>query len=136
MTQTKIDTIEEKLAKRLNFYMFKAENIDRLLDEMTDKQPRQFAEAICLEFLNSHDKDKIHKHVVQLGKLQKRIVRCQDEILQLAGVGKEWNRLAEVAEDIRIITCWVEEIFCYAMVAYSEVEQMHRDSEFLYQSQN
>jgi hypothetical protein len=131
-----MDTIEEKLTKRVNFYMFKAENINRLLDEMTDKQPREFTESICLEFLNSHDKDKIHKHVVQLGQLQKRIVCCQDEILQLAGVGKEWNRLTEIAEKIWIITCWVEEIFCYAMVAYSEVEKMHGDSEFLYQSKS
>lgn len=115
--------------------MFKAENVKRQLDKLTENQPYKFADAVCLEFLKNREKDNIHEHVTKLGNLQKRVICCQDEILQLAGIGKEWSQLLEIAEEVRKMTCWVEEIFCYAIVAYSEVERMHQDLEFMYQEQ-
>jgi hypothetical protein len=128
-------SVEDKQARNIKFYMFKAEIVKRQLDKLTENQLYKFADAVCLEFLKNRKKDNIHEHFITLGNLQKQVICCQDEILQLAGIGKEWNQLSKIADEVRKISCWVEEIFCYAMVAYSEVERMHRSLEFMYQEQ-
>lgn len=132
-TENRSESVQDK---QIKFYMFKAENVKRQLDRMTGDNPQQFVDEICLSFLRSGEKDVIHEYVTKLGDFQKRVVHCQDEILQLAGVGEEWNRLSEIAEDVRKMTFWVEEIFCYAIVAYLDVDRMYHNSEFMYQGQN
>jgi hypothetical protein len=135
-TKNRSESVQDNLSREIKFYMFKAKNIKRQLDHMTGDNPQQFVDEICLSFLRNGEKDDIHEHVTKLGNFQKRIVHCQDKILQLAGVGEEWKRLSEIAEDVRKMTFWVEEIFCYAMVAYLEVDHMYHNSEFMYQGQN
>ena len=86
-----------------------------------NQNPKAYAESICVVFLADRDKDGIHEETIRLGRLQKRIYKCQERVLQLCGIGDEYSRVDEIKKAICTTISWVEEIFCYAIVDWAEV---------------
>ena len=93
-----------------------------------------YLESICALYLADHDKDAIHNQMILLGKLQKSIYKCHSNVLQLSGVGDELSRVENVEKVIWTTLSWVEEVFCFAIVDWTEVQHLYHERSFLYQS--
>lgn len=92
-----------------------------------------YLESICTLYLADRDKDAIQEQTILLAKLQKSIYKCHSEILQLSGVGEELSRVEHVKKIILTTVSWVEEVFCYAIVDWTEVQRLYHEQSFLYQ---
>jgi hypothetical protein len=91
-------------------------------------------ESICSHYLADQNKDAIHEQTVLLAKLQKSIYKCHSEILQLSGIGDELSRVENVKKIILTTVSWVEEVFCYAIVDWAEVQRLYHERSFFYQN--
>jgi hypothetical protein len=103
-------------------------------DRLTKNDPIAYLESICTLYLADHDKDAIQEQTILLAKLQKSIYKCHGEVLQLSGVGDELLRVENVKKIIETTVSWVEEVFCYAIVDWTEVQRLYRERSFLYQN--
>lgn len=118
----------------LETWMEAVERVHRNMGRVTEDAPQEYVEKICAGFLEHHDKDKIHKKIVRLSRFQKSIYRYENEVYALAGVGKEYDRAAEVTKQVNTLLGWVEEVLCYAMVDFQEVKDCYQAKEFMYQA--
>ena len=96
--------------------------------------PIAYLESICTRYLADHDKDAIQEQTILLAKLQKSIYKCHSKILQLSGVGEELSRVENIKKDIWKTVSWVEEVFCYAIVDWTEVLRLYNERGLLYQN--
>jgi hypothetical protein len=110
------------------------ERVHRGLGRVTGEVPQDYVERICASFLENRDKDRIYEEVVRISRYRNSIYRYQNEVYALAGAGPEHERAAEVGKEICMVLSWVEEILCYAMVDFSEVQERHLAREFMYQA--
>ena len=101
---------------------------------MVNQNPSAYAEKICVGFLADRDKDIIHEEMIRLAKLQKSIYKCQDKVLQLSGIGDEYSRVDSIRKAICTTIAWIEEIFCYAIIDWGEVQRIHGERGFAFQS--
>jgi hypothetical protein len=102
-------------------------------DKLVNQNPTAYAERICITYLADRDKDVIHEETIRLAKLQKNIYICQEKVLQLSGVGDEHSRVDTIRSVICRTISWVEEIFCYAIVDWADVQRIHSERGFAYQ---
>jgi len=103
-------------------------------NRLIKNDPIAYLESICTLYLADHDKDAIQEQTTSLAKLQKSIYKCHSEILQLSGVGDELSRVENVKKIIWTTVSWVEEVFCYAIVDWTEVQRLYHERSFLYQN--
>jgi hypothetical protein len=108
--------------------------IQARFNTLIKNDPIAYLESICILYLADHDKEAIHEQTSLLAKLQKSIYRCHNEILQLSGVGDELSRVENVKKIIWTTVSWVEEVFCYAIVDWTEVQRLYDERSFLYQN--
>jgi len=92
-----------------------------------------YMESICILYLADRDKDAIHEQTILLSKLQRSIYKCYSKILQLSGVGEELSRVEHVKKIVLTTMSWVEEVFCSAIVDWTEVQRLYHEQGFLYQ---
>ena len=57
----------------------------------------------------------------------------QNKVLQLDGVGNNYQKLQNIVRDVRSVLEWVDELLVFAMVDISEVQRLYDASELLYQ---
>jgi hypothetical protein len=103
-------------------------------NRLIKNDPIAYLESICTLYLADHNKEAIHEQATLLAKLQKSIYKCHDEILQLSGVGDELSRVEIVKKNICTTVSWVEEVFCYAIVDWTEVQRLYDERSFLFQN--
>ena len=96
----------------------------------------RFVNLICTTFIVDRNKDLIHEQAITLSWLQKGIYKCHGEILQAAGVGSGSSEVERVRMKICTTVSWVEEIFCYAIVGWTEVNKLYSAKKFMYQTTN
>ena len=103
-------------------------------DKHTHSDVFRFVDLICTTFIADRNKDSIHEQAITLSRLQKGIYKCHDEILQAAGVGSGLSEVDRVRKKICTTVSWVEEIFCYAIVGWTEVNELYSTKKFMYQT--
>ena len=102
-------------------------------NRLIKNDPIAYLESICTLYLADHNNDAIQEQTILLAKFQKSIYRCHDEILQLSGVGEELSCVENVKKIICTTVSWVEEVYCYAIVDWTEVQRSYHERSFLYQ---
>jgi hypothetical protein len=85
------------------------------------------------DFKRTGDKDIIQDAITAASRLEKHIRLCEAQILQLAGVGTEYEQVASVARCISDLIKWLEEILCTAMVDTEELFMAHKKQSLMYQ---
>ncbi|KAF9479005.1 hypothetical protein BDN70DRAFT_895298 [Pholiota conissans] len=120
-------------ASPLAMWMDRVERLHRNLRREIGDNPQDYADRICLEFFQHRDKDLVMESVVRLGKLQTKIYRYSDRVYSLEGVGPEYERAAQVSTEVCLVTGWVEEILCLAMVDFESAEAQYARKAFGFQ---
>ena len=82
------------------------------------------------EFLDTRDKDIVYEQIVTVGRLQKSVYGYEDEILTLAGLGPEYDRVKDITHFVCDVIKWLEEVLCMAMVDAAEVEMTYKACQF------
>lgn len=108
--------------------------IQARFNKLVKNNPVAYLESICTLYLADHDKHAIQEQTVILAKLQKSIYKCHGQILQLSGIGEELSCVEDVKKIICMTVSWVEEVFCHAIVDWTEVERIYREKNFAYQN--
>ncbi|KAF9495628.1 hypothetical protein BDN71DRAFT_1430848 [Pleurotus eryngii] len=93
-----------------------------------------FTEGLYQGYVVSCQKDKICDAIIELEGLQNATTHCLDGILQLAGVGKDLDKVQHLNRLIREALSWLEDIMCYIVGGYSEVIEMYTKRRLLYQA--
>ena len=114
--------------------LYHTTRVQAQFDRLIKNNPIAYLDSICTLYLADHDKDAIQEQRVLLAKLQKSIYKCHDNVLQLSGVGDELLCVENVKKIILTTLSWVEEVFCYANVDWTEVQHLHQERSFLYQN--
>ena len=109
------------------------ERVEKRLVKITNGSASKFVQGLCKQLLRDHDKDRVHTFSAELGKLQKMLYEYQNKVLQLDGVGNNYQKLQNIVRDVRRVLEWVDELLVFAMVDISEVQRLYDASELLYQ---
>ena len=118
----------------INSWLDYATRLQVRFNKYVNQNPTAYAEKICVGFLADRDKDVIHEETICLAKLQKSIYKCQNKVLQLSGIGDEYSRVLSISKAICTTITWIEEIFCHAIVDWAEVQRIHGERGFVFQS--
>jgi len=93
----------------------------------------KFLHCAVEEFLRHYDKEVIYEKIVEIGKLQKSMYRYENEVLTLAGMGAELDKVKVITHLVCKVIQWLEEVLCMAMVDATEVEEMYKGRQFSFQ---
>jgi len=123
---------------RLDHFLNCIRRIDREFDELTGRKPTEYIEEVYSIYEAQVNEGKSGRNILEteiskLGKLQQSIERWGAEVLQLAGVGNEWNEVEGVKRRVRIVVAHLEEILCEAMVDPQGLVESHRSHNLGYQ---
>jgi hypothetical protein len=129
-----ISTQKQENTSPVDSWLERAHRIEVRFDKLTNGNGMTFVDEICSTFILDRSKDSIHEHSIALSQLQKGIYRCHNEILQVAGVGSELSEVERVRTKICTIVSWVEEVFCHAIVGWSDVHNLYTSKRFMYQN--
>lgn len=103
------------------------------LEEHIGRVAFNYLDTVCVKYLFTRRKDDIRDEIISISNLQKSIYRCQDNILELGGLGAEWERARDISNEVVNVINFLEDILCWAMVDPEELAIMHRRRELRYQ---
>lgn len=92
-----------------------------------------YLENICVDYIAKTDQTILERALTNMEQLKNNLIRCEDNILQLAGVGQELYSAQEQRRKIDLVIKWLEELLCYAMVDVTELSDMHTNRKLMYQ---
>jgi len=115
-------------------WLKRARRIEARFNEIVANDSVAYVQTLCVNFLLDKDKASLHESSISLSKLRKTIYTCHAEILQACGVGDELSKVEAIEKEIQTAISWVEEVFCYAIVDWTEVERLFRARNFMYQT--
>jgi hypothetical protein len=82
--------------------------------------------------MSSSNKD-ICDAVLTLSRFQNSIQWYEHKILQLAGVGSEWNEAHQLSNRVREVTQWAEEVSCLVTVDPEGLIVLHATKQLMFQ---
>lgn len=88
---------------------------------------------MCIDYIAKKDQTVLERALTNMERLKNNLIRCEDNILQLAGVGKELYSTQELRQKIDLVIKGLEEILCYAMIDIAELSDMHTNRQLMYQ---
>ncbi len=95
---------------------------------------RRYMEEISQRFVVSLRKDEISDAVIEFEAMQSTIQRCQHALLQVVGVGHEYQAAERVGQDIRQVISCLDDMLCHLLVGKSELLDMYSKGQLIYQS--
>lgn len=129
------DTRPTTQSSPISIWLERADRVHARLQRITENNEIQFLHSVVEGFLKDHDKDCVYEHIVAIGKLQRLIYKFENEILTLAGMGLEYEKVGKITQHVCKVVRWLEEVLCHAMVDESEVDTMYVDRKFLFQQE-
>lgn len=101
---------------------------------LTGESPFHFIDTLYHRYLVNRKNDTFRDAIIAIEPLQKLIRQCQDGVLQLSGVGKEWTRCEEVEKCVSDVLNALEDVLCCGMAGFEELVTCHSHSTLLYQT--
>lgn len=131
-TPSPVDTLSA-VPRNLSYWCAQADAVATKLHTLTGHAAYNYLESTCSSFIFTRRKDDVRNKIISISKLQRAIYRCQDKIIELGGMGKEWERAEEVSKDVVRVVRWLEDILCWAMVDIQELITLHNHQKLMYQ---
>ncbi|KAF7437532.1 hypothetical protein PC9H_004374 [Pleurotus ostreatus] len=101
---------------------------------VTKPSTRAYVERLYQRYAISRRKDILSDAVLEFTGLQKTIQRCEAGLLQLVGVANEYRAAESVGKQVHEALQCVDDIICNSLCGYSEVVDMYRASQLMFQS--
>ncbi|KAG6916282.1 hypothetical protein DXG01_007523 [Tephrocybe rancida] len=95
---------------------------------------REYVDNLYHNFSITHRKNGIRDAIDEHDAIQRGLHKSQEEILQLDGIGKGWERSNEVLKGVRDVMHAIEELLITCETLSSDaLELMHQNKELMYQ---
>jgi hypothetical protein len=127
-------TQKQENTSPVDSWLERAHQIEVRFDKLTNGDGMTFVDQICMTFILDQSKNSIHEYSIALSQLWRGIYQCHNEILQVAGVGSELSEVERVRTKICTRVSWIEEVFCHAIVGWSDLQNLYTSNGFMYQN--
>lgn len=101
--------------------------------QLTNNSTSHFVDSLYQRYLTVYHADVFTHNIPEIEALHKTLIRCQDALLQLEGVGKEFKVVETMSKGVRTALLCLEELACYASVGKGEILAMHQSRLLMYQ---
>jgi hypothetical protein len=115
------------------YWSARSERITLKFSTLVKGSPFDFIEDTYNSYLISQHLNTLRDPILEVRNIQDSVRRCQNGILQVAGIGEEWKQFAGVAKAIEDVIRGLEEILCLAMSDAHELKMLHARSELFFQ---
>ena len=114
------------------------EAIDTELTELLSGPASAYAESVYYESLWTSSSTAGCTEVIKIAltgfnAMQTTISNLMDRILQVDGIGKEWQAVDRTNKRLKQVVGFLEDIYCSALLGTSELVNMHGRGELLFQ---
>ncbi|KAF4597824.1 hypothetical protein EYR38_006215 [Pleurotus pulmonarius] len=93
-----------------------------------------YIDSLYQEYTRKYWPEVFSNALLEVQSLHKRMERCQHIILQLKGVGEEYERAEMVRKEMNNALKCLDELECYAAIGKAEVIESYDKCELMYQS--
>lgn len=93
----------------------------------------EFMNQLCCNLIANKDTDVIHEYVVKIRNLQNKICMYQNEVLALAGIREDFEKVDVILREGCMVVGWVKELLCVAIVYIAEVKGTYETEAFSFQ---
>lgn len=118
----------------MRYWKARAGRVAQALADITQGPATAYVERLVLDFQATRLQDTINDAIIPVSKLQRSILACKAEVLQLAGVGKELRAVQAIAQCVAELILWLEDVLCVAMVDRDLIREKHAEKTLMYQS--
>ncbi|RDB18974.1 hypothetical protein Hypma_014419 [Hypsizygus marmoreus] len=118
----------------LLYWCDRVERVVIRLNKLVDGDAYTYIDTVCKQYLLSCRKDEIRDTILHFTPLQKSINWYHDEILQLAGMGKETARVEDVSRMVRDVVNALEDLLCTSMLGYNDLSTSYSKQGLMYQN--
>ncbi|KAF8078861.1 hypothetical protein FPV67DRAFT_1663535 [Lyophyllum atratum] len=134
-TQTTKELMDPSRAKQqhLSYWSERVEHVHRKAAKFVGPGAYEFLEGLYQAYIVKEDDTEICDVITDITKLQTAIRRYQAEILQLGGVGKEWNRSDEVSNLVTGVLKSLEDLLAAMLIDPRGLKDLHSSKQLLYQ---
>lgn len=101
---------------------------------ITNGSTRRYIESLYNKYTTNYRSDAFSNAIIKLEALHGSIRRCEEALLQLTGVGREFRVAEAVGKLVNEGLRCVEEIACYASIGKGEVCELYEKRELMFQS--
>ncbi len=101
---------------------------------LTGDSTRRLLEFLYKQYTKNNHVDTFKETTIEVQALSNTIQRCEDALLRLAGVGKEFRAAEMVGKAIREAQHCLEEVECYASIGKAEIREAHEAADLMFQS--
>ncbi|KAF9496304.1 hypothetical protein BDN71DRAFT_1505816 [Pleurotus eryngii] len=101
---------------------------------LTKCSVRNYVEGLYQQFILDTQCRIFSDAVLEVQSLQIKASRCERELLQLAGVGKDFRMAESVGRTIQEALLYVEEVSCLAQVDREGLYELYQARQLMYQS--
>jgi hypothetical protein len=118
-----------------NYWIEQVQRIQYDFCQFTDSAtPNEYIEKIYTNYITTRDRSLIDQAISNAQHFSKELLKCENSILQLVGVGKPLRTAQDVRHNIKSTIVWLEEVLCYAMGDISELVELHTAQQLMYQA--
>ncbi len=114
-------------------WMEHTDRLARRLSGITNGQSAVLVDSLCRQYMLDFDSEPLDTTLCRLGRILESLSRCQNEVLQLAGVGHHLEAVNVSLKEVRVLIGWIDDILCVAMVEKNDVIKMHGEKGFMFQ---
>lgn len=90
-------------------------------------------DSLYQQYLVVYRADVFTHDIPEIEALHKTLTRCQNAVLQLEGVGKEFRVVETLGKGVHTALLCLEELACYASVGKAEIIALHQSRSLMYQ---
>ncbi|KAG9222042.1 hypothetical protein CCMSSC00406_0008027 [Pleurotus cornucopiae] len=101
---------------------------------LTKGSVRNYLEGLYQKFILDTQSKILSDAVLKVQSLQIKIQRCEKELLQLAGVGKDYRAAESVGKTIHEALLYVEEVSCLSELDREGLYELYHARQLMYQS--
>ncbi|KDQ22299.1 hypothetical protein PLEOSDRAFT_171717 [Pleurotus ostreatus PC15] len=101
--------------------------------QITNNFTSRYIDSLYQKYLVVYKADVFTHDIPEIKALHRTLTRCQDAVLQLEGVGKEFRAVETIGKGVHTTLLCLEELACYASVGKAEILALHQSRSLMYQ---
>ncbi|KIL54939.1 hypothetical protein M378DRAFT_91689 [Amanita muscaria Koide BX008] len=130
----RLEHSKKKSCRSISYWSERVVAIQGQLRHFTVPSLNAYVDGIYSQFMNSGDETLIDKAIANVGAFRKELLECEQNILQLEGVGKRLLAARKISCEVEAVIKYLEEILCFAMTDISELVDKHDKKQLMYQT--
>ncbi len=115
------------------------EQLGQWFNMLMESSPRHFADKVYHDYISTFEPSRprgcrrpIETAIARLSHLKKSGHEYEHVILNVAGVGKEMERVQNVLKPVHQLVTWLEDILCTAMESLDDLQSKYNNKDLAF----